>query len=115
MSINLERNKMTPPVFTVRFCAQLLIVVVTLAFGGFGLWIGGESLVRGEVEFLTKQDKVLMISRAKHPVPYWLWTGGIIGGAGSGVWFSLWAFRASLNESRGLRRGKQGYSSCFTR
>ena len=106
---------MTPPVFTVRFCAQLLIVVVTLAFGGFGLWIGGASLVRGEVEYLTKQDRVLMISRAKHPVPYWLWTGGIIGGAGLAVWFSLWAFRASLNESRRFRSGKQGYSMFTTR
>ena len=113
MSINVEGNKKTLPVFTVRFCAQLLIVVVTLAFGGFGLWIGGESLV--EVEYLTKQDRVLMISRAKHPVPCWLWTGGIIGGAGLTIWFSLWVFRASLNESRRLRRGGQDYSSCFTR
>ena len=95
------------PVFTVRFCAQLLIVVVTLALGGFGLWIGVESLVRGEVEYLTKESKVLTLSRAEHPGPYWSWTGGSIAGAGLITWFSLWAFRASLNESRRLRSGGQ--------
>lgn len=93
----------------------MVIVAATLAFGGFGLWLTGENVITGEVHYATRKLGSVIIKRSDHPGPYWLLTAMIGVGAVLIMWFSLWAFSASLKENRSLRKRASIYSSFLTR